>query len=83
VVEGIIHSCLCSTWKPTSHVMATKVLQIASWVPMHSLSWVQRKRCNPYNLWDVCTCIKGYLQLKDVVISVAIKMLWGKMGKII
>jgi hypothetical protein len=47
VVEGITCNCLCPTWKLTSHVMATKVLQIASWVHVHSLSWVQRKRWTP------------------------------------
>jgi hypothetical protein len=31
-------------WKPTSHEMATKVSQIASWVPMHLLPGAQCKR---------------------------------------
>jgi hypothetical protein len=32
------------TWKLTSHAMALKVSQIASWVHVHSLLWVQHKR---------------------------------------
>ncbi len=30
----------------------------------------------PYGQWDVCTHIKGCLQLKDGVLQVARKMLW-------
>jgi hypothetical protein len=37
VVEGSACNCFCPMWKPTSHVMATKVLQIASWVLVRSL----------------------------------------------
>jgi hypothetical protein len=32
---------------------------------------------------DVCTCIEGCLQLKDVVIQVAFGVLSKRMGKII
>jgi hypothetical protein len=44
VVEGSACNCSCPTWKPSSHAMATKVLQIASWVLMRSLPWTQHKR---------------------------------------
>jgi hypothetical protein len=35
------------TWKPTSHIMAAKVLQIASWVLVRLLLWAQRKMWIP------------------------------------
>jgi hypothetical protein len=31
----------------------------------------------------VCTCIEGYLQLKDGIIQVAFKVLWKKLGEIV
>jgi hypothetical protein len=36
-------NCFCFMWKPTSHTMATKVLQ-TTWVLICSLPWVQRTR---------------------------------------
>jgi hypothetical protein len=50
MVEG--SACICShpTWKPASHAMMAKVLQTASWVPMHLLPWVQCKRWTPIKL---------------------------------
>jgi hypothetical protein len=44
MVEGSACSCFHPTWKPTSHMMATKVSWTTSWVPMASLSWTQCKR---------------------------------------
>jgi hypothetical protein len=37
VVEGSTCNYFHPTWKPTSHIMATKVSRIASWVQVHSL----------------------------------------------
>jgi hypothetical protein len=31
----------------------------------------------------MCACIKGYPQLKDVVIQIMFKTMWRKLGKII
>ncbi len=42
-----ICSCFYLTWKSTSRAMATKVSWIASWILVHLLPWVQRKRCIP------------------------------------
>ncbi len=47
MVEGSRCNCSHPTWKSTSHVITTKVSQIASWAPMNSLLWVQRKRRTP------------------------------------
>jgi hypothetical protein len=44
VVEGSAYNCSCHAWKPAFHVMVAKVLQIASWVPVHSSPWAQHKR---------------------------------------
>ncbi len=67
VVEGSACNCICPMWRLTSYTMATKVLWITSWVLVRSLPWMQHKRWI-HNWWNVCTCIKGYLQLRDVVI---------------
>jgi len=40
-------SCFSPTWKPISHMIATKVSWTTSWVPMHSLPWTQCKRWIP------------------------------------
>ncbi len=37
----------------------------------------------PQGRWDVCTCTKGYLQLKDGVVQIAFEVLRKKLGKII
>jgi hypothetical protein len=37
----------CFTWKLTFRAIALKVSQTASWVLVHSLLWVQRKRWTP------------------------------------
>jgi hypothetical protein len=37
-------ACFRPTWKSTSSSMVTKVLQTTSWVHVHSLGWVQRKK---------------------------------------
>jgi hypothetical protein len=50
VVEGSACNCSHLTWKPTSCAMATKVSQITSWVPVCSLTWVQRKKWIPIRL---------------------------------
>jgi hypothetical protein len=68
VVEGNACSYFCPTWKPASHAMPTKVSQTTSWIPLCSLPWSQCKRW--IDRWDVCTCTKGYLQLRDGVIQV-------------
>jgi hypothetical protein len=47
VVEGNACNCSCPTWKLASHIMATKVSWIPSWVPVRSLPWTQRKRWIP------------------------------------
>ncbi len=66
MVEGSACNCSHPTWKPESRAMATKVLRIASWVPMCSLPWAQRKRWIPIRLmgcvhthWGVPT-IEGW-----------------------
>jgi len=47
VVKGNTCNCSHPTWKLTSHIMATKVLQIASWVLVCSLPWAPHKRWIP------------------------------------
>jgi hypothetical protein len=47
VDEGSACRCSHPMWKLTSHMMAEKVSQTTSWVPMHSLLWAQRKRWIP------------------------------------
>jgi hypothetical protein len=50
VIERNACNCFHPTWKPTFRVMATKVLQIASWVLMCLLPWAQHKRWIPIGL---------------------------------
>jgi hypothetical protein len=50
MVEGSSCSYSCPTWKPTFFLMATKMLQIASWVLVCLLRWVQCKRWIPIKL---------------------------------
>jgi hypothetical protein len=47
MVEGNTCTCSCSMWKPTYCVMATKVLQIASWVLVCLLPGAQHKKWIP------------------------------------
>jgi hypothetical protein len=47
VVEGNACNYYCPTWKPTSHTMATKVWQVASWVLVCLLPWKQCRRWIP------------------------------------
>ncbi len=83
VVEG--STCVIFVlWKLTFHTMAAKVLQITSWVLVHSLPWTQCKRCIPIGSMGCAhTHVEWYLQLRDGVIQIAYKMLWKKLGKII
>ncbi len=61
-------------WKLTFHAMATKVSQIASWVPIRLLLWAQRKKWIPIGLmrcvhthqwilviekWDSSSCVQN------------------------
>jgi len=60
VVGRNMCSCSQPTWKSTFHAMATKVSWTTSWVPMHSLPWVQRKR------WTFVTsmgCVHTYWRI--------------------
>jgi hypothetical protein len=65
MVEGSACSYSCPMWRPASHGMQTKVSQTTLWIPLCSLPWAQCKRW--IDRWDVCTCTRGYLQLKDGV----------------
>jgi GH43 family beta-xylosidase len=47
LAKGSACNCSCPMYKPTSHTIITKVLWIASWVPMHSLPWAQHKKWIP------------------------------------
>ncbi len=83
VVEGITYNCSCPTWNLTSCAITVKVQWITSWVPMHSLPWVQDER---WIFVGLMRCVHTHwrgLQLKDVIILVASKVLWRKLGKII
>jgi len=83
IFERSTCSWYCPTWKPTSQTMAAKVSRITSWVPMHSLPWIQHKRLIPIGLMDVCTHIKKYLQLSDGAIQVIFETLWKKLKKLV
>jgi hypothetical protein len=47
VVEGSVCNSSHPTWKLTFRPMATKVSQIASWILVYSLLWMQHKRWIP------------------------------------
>jgi hypothetical protein len=67
--------------KPTSHAMATKMSQIASWVLICSLPWTQHKRWIPIRSMGCVHTHQGYLQLKDVLLQVVVETLWKKTRK--
>ncbi len=50
MVEGSACNYSCPTWKPTFPIMATKMLQIASWVFVRLLPWAQCKKRIPIKL---------------------------------
>jgi hypothetical protein len=58
-------ACSCPMWKPTSHTMVAKMPRISSWVLMHLLWWLQRKKWIPME-WkgSVHTHIEGILPIE-------------------
>ncbi len=77
-------ACNCShpLWKPTSHIMVTKVLRTTSCVHVHLLQWTQCKRWKPIGLigcvhthrrilanegWGSSSCIQSVVEkIKEV-----------------
>jgi hypothetical protein len=64
VLKGSACNCSRPTWKPAFHIMSTKVLQITSWVLMHSLPWAQHKRWIPIRLMGCVHTHQGMLAIE-------------------